>query len=972
MKRLFYRIIFSCLVVLFPLSLLYAGEVETRISLNMNLGWAFHRGDIVNGEYPDLDDSGWIAATLPHIMQLEKKHCGGDIIYDGIGWYRRTFKVPSQYKDKRISISFEGVMNACEVFLNGQKVYTHRGGYIGFVADLTSYLNWNQDNLLAVRVSAEYDPLTPPGKPQGGMDFYYYSGIYRDVEMIIADPLHITHALEEDEVAGGGVFVTYPIVEKERAVAHVKTHIKNEGQYLRKAQLRTRMIDKNGKVVACQQDSFRLLAGEALHIEQDLKIDNPFLWHPYTPDLYQLESTVIENDKVTDHCAEAVGIRTIAYTRDGGFFINGEPLYLRGANRHQAFAYIGDAASNSMQERDVIDLKRGGCNAVRAAHYPQDPAFLAACDKYGLLVVECIPGWQYFNKDSVFISRLYEVGKKMIRRDRNHPSVILWETALNESRYPAEVARELHAIAHTEYPGDQMYTAGDYFGHTDRVDYFDVFYKQVSRFPKDGDVMSNYLEDQIAVKPLFCREWGDGVGEKPRVSLMENEEEQLKQCRGRFQQLNGHGYFDWCMLDANPRMGGHFLWSYNDYARGAEQETMFCGMVDMNRYPKFSYYMMQSMRDKDISQPGLYDGPMVFIASQNTAPRYVSSVKEITVFSNCDEVRLFRNHQLIGKQTRIERTSFYHPIVEKGGSPCYVFDAGTYEAGELVAEGLVDGKVVATHSVRTPGQPQQIEIWLKEDGIQPIADGSDMIPVYFKICDSYGTPVNTSDVRIYISVSGEGSLIGDGVERIGVNPQQVEGGIGYALIRTTCRPGKIHVSVSADGLKGDSREITTRRYNGAYVSEGQHASYTGNEEEGAVVKATAWENIIRTKTPLKIVRVEATSEQKRYTAACITDGDDFSWWIADNETQPQVVTLELDKSEKVFASRIRFQKDSSTYTHKVETSIDGKNWELLYERECTGWDFKPVQIGKELKYMRITIEKSSEGAAGLAEVTIYK
>ena len=139
---------------------------------------------------------------------------------------------------------------------------------------------------------------------------------------------------------------------------------------------------------------------------------------------------------------------------------------------------------------------------------------------------------------------------------------------------------------------------------------------------------------------------------------------------------------------------------------------MFCGKVDMNRYPKFSYYMMQSMRDKDISQPGLYDGPMVFIASQNTAPRYVSSVKEITVFSNCDEVRLFRNHQLIGKQTRIERTPVYHPIVEKGGSPCYVFDAGTYEAGELVAEGLVDGKVVATHSVRTPGHPRQIVIWL--------------------------------------------------------------------------------------------------------------------------------------------------------------------------------------------------------------------------------------------------------------------
>ncbi|UVP08164.1 DUF4982 domain-containing protein [Bacteroides fragilis] len=970
--EMFFRIFFFCSMLVFCSFPALAGEAEARVVLNMNTGWAFHRGEVESGGQPGLDDSGWIAAIIPHIMQLEKKHCGGDIIYDGVGWYRRTFRVPSQYKDKQIKISFEGVMNACEVYLNGQKISAHRGGYVGFVTDITTRINWDRDNLLAVRVSAEYDPLTPPGKPQAGMDFYYYSGIYRDVEMVISDPLHITHALEEEEVAGGGIFVTYPVVGKEKAVTHVKAHVRNEGKRKRKAQLRTQLIDKSGKIVACQLTPFRLSAGEAIHLEQNLEIVHPSLWHPYDPNLYTLQNEIVENGKVVDCHTESIGIRTIAYTRDGGFYINGESLYLRGANRHQAFAHIGDAAANSMQERDVIDLKRGGCNAVRAAHYPQDPAFLAACDKYGLLVVECIPGWQYFKNDSIFISRLYEVGKQMIRRDRNHPSVILWETALNESRYPAEIARNLYAIAHTEYPGDQMYTAGDYFGHADRVDCFDVFYKQVSRFPKDGDVMSNYPEDQIAVKPLFCREWGDGVGEKPRVSLMENEEEQLKQCRGRFLQLNGHGYFDWCMLDANPRMGGHFLWSYNDYARGAEQETMFCGIVDINRYPKFSYYMMQSMRDKEISQPGLYDGPMVFIASQNTASRYVSSVNEITVFSNCDEVRLFRNHHLIGKQMRKERTPLYRSIVEKGGSPCYVFNAGTYEAGELVAEGIVDGKVVATHSVRTPEQPRQVKIWLKEENIQPVADGSDMIPVYFKVCDSNGTLVNTSDVRIHISVSGEGSLIGDGIERIGINPQLVEGGVGYALIRTTCRPGKIHISVTADGLRGDTREIVTRRYDGVFVPEGYHVPYSGDEEEGVVVKATAWENVIRTKTPLKVVRVEATSEQKRYEASHITDGDDFSWWIADDESQPQIVLLELERSVNVFASRIRFQKDSSTYTHKVEISIDGKNWETLYERECTGWDFKPVQIGKELKYMRLTIEKSSEGAAGLAEVTLYQ
>ena len=137
--------------------------------------------------------------------------------------------------------------------------------------------------------------------------------------------------------------------------------------------------------------------------------------------------------------------------------------------------------------------------------------------------------------------------------------------------------------------------------------------------------MSNHLEDLVAVKALFTREWGDGVGEKPRVRLDEDEVEQMRQCRGRFQQLTGKGYFDWCMLDANPRMGGHFLWSYNDYNRGAEEETMFCGVVDVNRYPKFSYYMMQSMRPKEVSQPGLYQGPMVFVASFNSSGNYITS-----------------------------------------------------------------------------------------------------------------------------------------------------------------------------------------------------------------------------------------------------------------------------------------------------------------------------------------------------------
>ena len=658
-----------------------ARKENARITLDMNTDWAFYRGDVAHGEDVGLDDSRWIPATIPHIMQLEKKHCGGDVIYDGIGWYRRYFKLPENYAGKRIAVSFEGVMNACELFVNGHKVTEHKGGYVGFTSDISDYVNWNDDNLLALRVSAAYDSLTPPGKPQDRLDFYYYSGIYRDVKMVVTDKLHISDELEADEVAGGGLFITYPKVEKEEALVAIRTSLKNGHGECRNGVLQSVLRDEEGKVVAEQENPFSLEGGDDCCLEQTLTVSKPLLWHPYHPHLYELECQVKVDGKTVDSRTETIGIRTIRYDRDKGFFINGEHLYLVGANRHQSFPYVGDAASNSMQERDVIDMKRGGYNAVRAAHYPQDPAFLAACDRYGLLVVECIPGWQYFNSNPIFADRLEEVCRRMIRRDRNHPSIILWETALNETSYPLEVIRRISDAAHSEYPGDQFYTAGDYFGHEDTEPYYDVFYKQVARFPSDGNVMTNKLEDQIAVKPLLTREWGDGVGEKPRVSLMENEEEQLKQCTTRMKHLCGDGYFDWCMLDANPRMAGHFMWSYNDYNRGAEVETMFSGVVDVNRWPKFGYYMLQSMRPQQTEQGGAFGGPMVFVASFNSSAAYASASKNITVFSNCDEVQLLRNGKEIGRKSRSECAQDYPEIVARGGSPAFVFNAGFYEAG---------------------------------------------------------------------------------------------------------------------------------------------------------------------------------------------------------------------------------------------------------------------------------------------------
>ena len=945
---------------------------NSRQVFDLNTEWAFYRGDIIGGEKIELNDSNWIPVALPHIMQLEKKHCGGNSIYDGVGWYRRYFTIPNNYKNQRVVVSFEGVMTNCDVFVNGKKVTEHHGGYMGFIADISNMVQWGKTNVLAVRVSAEYDALTPPGKPQDKMDFYYYSGIYRDVTMLVTDKVFITDALEEDIVAGGGQFVTFPKVSKEQAITQVKTHVRNQSDIEHSLVLLSQLKDADGSIVACHESALELKAMDDATVTQELQVDSPQLWHPYHPYLYTLETKIVSGEKVIDEVSQQIGIRTIKYTAAEGFFINGEHLYLRGANRHQAYPNVGDAASNSMQEREVIDLKRGGYNAVRAAHYPNDPAFLNACDKYGLLVVECIPGWQFFNPDSIFVNRLFEVGKDMIRRDRNHPSVILWETALNESRYPVSLAKEIFELSHNEYPGDQFYTAGDYFGHADMEPYYDVFYKQVSKFPKDGDVMSNYPEDFISIKPLFTREWGDGVGEKPRVSLLEDEEEQMRQCRSRMTQLNGQGYFDWCMLDANPHMGGHFVWSYNDYARGNQDGTMYSGVVDINRYPKFSYYMLQSMRDPSISQAGLYDGPMVFIASYNDSKQLASSTSDIMVFSNAEEVKLYRNDNLVGQQTRAERAKIYPAVVEKGGSPLFIFNLGDYEAGTLKAEALIGGKVVATHSVRTPEVAHHLEVELKLNDVQPIADGSDMIPVYVKVCDANGTLVHNSNQRISFHVEGEGKLIGDTISRIGINPQVVEGGIGFAFIRTTKHAGKITVIATAEGLESGFAEVTSLTSDKVFLADGEHGLFNGHEEDNVVQKTSSWQQRILKQRKVTNMKVYVEGCQSGYSASNITDEDDHTWWIAANDQLPQVVTLELEKPTRVLASRILFQKDSSSYQHKVEYSVDGKKWICLYEEECTGWEFKPRVVDQELKYFRITFTGVSEGRAGLGGITLFR
>lgn len=963
-----YKEILLAFAILAPAPLAFSAEQAIpRTILNFNSGWGFHRGDMQGAEKPEFDDSRFAAVTLPHTMRLEKKHCGdAKNAYQGIGWYRRHFTVDPRFKGQRVNIDFEGVMINSDVYLNGEKITSRHGGYIGFSVDITDKLCWDKPNVLAIRVSSEDDETTPPGKPVANLDFLYYGGIYRDVALRITPQAHITDALQEEKVASGGVFVTYPQVSEKQAVVKVKTHVRNSGgmgDFL----IRNKLIDRKGKTVAEQSTApASLQTGSDAEFIQEFTVVFPHLWHPDSPYLYTLESEIIHKDMSVDKVSHKVGIRTIAYKADG-FYINGKKFFLRGANRHQCYPYIGDAAPNSMQKRDALQLRKNGFNSVRATHYPQDSAFLDACDELGILVLECQPGWQFFGNSKEFHDRTMRDAQEMIRRDRNRPSVVMWETALNETGYSEDWAKEVTETAQAEYPGGQLYTSCDYGRYGQ---YYDVCYKVVDKNGK-GEV-----KDFNPDKPFFTREWGDWGHQSLRVN---GEEQMLDQVRAREEQLNGKGYSDWGGLDSCERIGGYFLWSWNDYPRGCAELTLGSGAIDCDRYEKYSAYWletMQSPRDKKY-------GPRVFISGTNSP----KSAKDIMVFSNCDSVKLYRNGKLVEEKTREEEAKRVPYIVKKGGSPIFHFNLDPFVPGTLKAEGILDGKVAVTHELKTPEAPSKLVLEVRDRGIAPVADGSDLIPVHFLVQDKNGTLITDYDGTVDVTVSGAGELVGKDILRIGAEHQKPEGGIGFVFVRTKNTPGKITVTVKAPGLKTATTTLNSRANKTSFVPVAS-SPWTGTEKD-METSATAQAPETGEKLPGKIIAdaavksitTSASSEPDRGTDK-LRDGVTLigTGWLSQTAECPQTVTLELAAPRTITGSRIFWEKDSSQYCYDLEVSRDGSQWEkVLDHRQVAGQFYKPEFFPKEYKdirFVRLVFHYVSSGAGvdklGMAEWILYE
>jgi len=760
-----------------------------RVTLNLNLGWSFHRcesaAENVPLEFPDSVE--WEMVNLPHSARLEPLNASGGRNFQGVCWYRKNLVLPPHCKDRIVYLQFEGAMQVADIWLNAQKIISHHGGYTPFTIDISGAVNHGADSALVLRLDNRDNPQVPPGKPQHELDFAYFGGLYRNVKLLVMDRLHISDPILAEKTGGGGVFVTYPAVTRQSATVRVRTHVLNEHAQTTDCTVVQELVAVDGAVAATATASRHSRAKSETEFDQLLEVAEPRLWHPDRPNLYTLRTRVCDPTGVVDEQQIRIGIRHIRFDRRDGLFINNERFVSIGANRHQDHPYVGYALPDSAHWRDVKKLREGGFTSIRS-HYPQAPAFMDACDELGVLCIVSNPGWQFVG-DDLFRQRAIHNARLMVRRDRNRPSVILWEAALNESNN-RELGAALQQAVHEEYPGEQCFTAGD---HEPGFSWNGAVGWDVEYLNNDGG------------KPYWIREWGDHVDNwrdqqsRSRVARGWGETPMLSQVASHIARL------DEIMSGADAgRLAGACLWAGIDCQRGYHHQPFYGGVLDLFRLPKFGYYFFQSQ------QSPRTHGPMVFIASQGT----FFSPSQLSVFSNCEEVVLLLDGREIGRQRPDAGHAMAHPPFTFHVAPFAVEQSTMYMNSvarieprhwELLAQGLIGGEVAATHVLRPPGVATKLVLEPDLCGRPLVADASDWVRAYARICDARGAAVPFADDLVRFEIGGEGRIIGN--EHIGANPCRAEAGIATILIQSTSRPGKIILKATAFGLESGKIEI---------------------------------------------------------------------------------------------------------------------------------------------------------------------
>ena len=768
-----------------------AQGVQNNVVL-FDADWRFHRGGAQGAESPDFDDSEWRKLDLPHDWSIEDlpgthspfdpeaiSQVSGGFTTGGTGWYRKTFSVPDEENGKRILIQFDGVYMNADVWLNGQGLGSHPYGYTSFWFDLTDKVKFGGANFLAVKVKNEGE----------NSRWYSGSGIYRHVWLKTLEPTH---------VAQWGTYITTPQVSASSAKVDAKTKVLNESDRPARITLVTRIVDATGQEVAKVESSQAVEPKAAYEFDQDATIKSPALWSPDSPTLYTAVSEVYRERQPTDRVETKFGVRTISFDAAGGFRLNGQPLKLKGGCLHHDNGPLGARAFDRAEERRVELLKAAGFNALRLAHNPPSPAFLEACDRLGVMVIdEAFDMWREGKNPHDYHLYFDEWWQRdvesMIERDRNHPSVIMWSIG-NEipNRARPEVLKVAKALA--DYvrrldPTRPVTSAVNDMGE-DKDPYFATLDVAGYNYMKD-----RYESDHARV---------------PRRVMVGTESFPLEA-------------FDyWTAVLDHPYVVGDFVWTAFDYVgeasigwRGYWQEKNFypwniayCGDIDICGWKRPQSYYRDALWKKDqVSvfvkppRPSFEPNPkrqtwskwhwFDVVADWNWKG-YENKPLEVSVYSSCEEVELFLNGRSLGRRPT-NRSNAYTAAWEV-----------PYQAGILRAVGYDAGRQVGIAELRSAGEPTRVR--LSADRTRVKADGQDLSYVTAELVDARGVRNPKAENLVKFALEGPGTIAGVG----NANPVSTESyqqpqrktwqGRCLVVVKSDKRAGKIKVRASVEGL----------------------------------------------------------------------------------------------------------------------------------------------------------------------------
>ncbi|MCI3923943.1 DUF4982 domain-containing protein [Paenibacillus sp. TRM 82003] len=797
--------------------------MSSRIRETFDRDWKFYLGDTNKPQAPDYDDGSWRKLSVPHDWSVEGEFdenypAGGDggYLQAGIGWYRKSFTVPVEWSSRIVTLTFDGVYMNSDVWINGHHLGRYPFGYAGFEYNLSPYLNWEGDNVIAVRVDNNDQPNSR---------WFTGSGIYRHTWLTATNKLHIPL---------WGVYVRTPVITDDYASVQVQTKYINQHIQMETMKLRSEIITPGGEIAAVHESLLNIHAGKAGEITQSLQVAKPELWSVETPMLYILRTSLLQDGAVIDETETAFGIRQAEFDKDRGFLLNGKQMKINGVCVHHDGGSVGAAVPERLWERRLEILKEMGCNGIRMSHNPPAPELLDLCDRMGFLVMdEAFDEWtitkhKNFKTDVHGYFEYFDEWSErdlvmMMHRDRNHPSIVIWSVGneIPEQRVPDgyKIAKRLIEICHREDPSRPVTVACDNIeaepipAYQEFLEALDVVgYNYVDRWRTRTET---YYADDRHRNPnrVFIGTENTGIGGVRGDYSLKNEN---AWWRGTYTTRMITAEQLWKFTRMHDYVAGDFMWTGFDYigeTRWPNKNASF-GVIDTCGFPKDGYYFYQSQWTTK---------PMAHVFPHWNWQGQEGKIIPVLCYTNCDKAELFVNGKSFGvKAYEFPRQGMSKEWAhfEKTHIPVTTADLHLswdvpYEAGELKLVGYSrDGEILLETVVATTGEPDTIEVIPDRDVIH--ADGRDITHLIVRVTDEAGRVVPTADTELSFQVEGEGALIGvdngrpDSLESYKSNVRKAFNGMALAIVQSTLNSGQIRMKVDAKGLGSVIKCISTK------------------------------------------------------------------------------------------------------------------------------------------------------------------